>query len=1003
MPTTLPVPSKGSLRALRNLALGTSCTLALSAGLLTEDRRRRIHAAREVHDNAKKLKSSRKYHSAGMTAIDTFEGQLLRHQEDTFWLPSNVAKSSAPRVIRGGVETEGPEDKNRSRPSTTRSTPQRSSRYKIQPSKLIFRQPTKTENSNQPLDSTIPDPSKIPKQKLHNRQHKLAADVTKLLEQPENIDEAASRFFEAFEEGLSIDGFGILQPLIDAAIGLANACEAQSKFESLERVFDIILGLGTLHEEQFHSFHPEVIIKRLLSRHDSDYNLLDPEKLRKASSIFLTKFKEEPKTMSIPLQHIGNRLCAETCRFRMYDLTLDIYSRIQSCRGDSPLVGVDHLITATHMKGQHTKVFRYFHTFYTRTAPNQLEFFNIGSLTIDSILKTRRIDRAEQALAAAAQMAEKNGILTSTTWHLKVLGYEWRSHRDLERTRALFQRLEPLLHVTQHPQAFYGAMVQFCIEANDEPLARSYFDTMRQLYPPLPGDVRIYGHFAFAKAMRKDWIGVEDDFCKMKQANPEQYDEEFSASFAPILKLYTQSHSVSDTEEFIRIFLFKLGIKLTYPLMNIMVDAYGDAKEIDSLARWINYATAAGCPVNSVTFNTILNKCSQTWGFSFWEVFLFYQSVLRLGPGHSRFIDEDTVPILRRIAISGSPPQEELTRRLSVLKNMVNKSAHGLSSKEVLRAMEATLANENPVATLKIYKRAQADQVILDSKHLNLAIKASLQLHENHVEETLRHIQDAQSRDIDVSPAIAQIIVHQMSTMYEGGNTETRQFTELAQSTISALEKRGMAVPARMLTHVTSILERQGHYRLCIDVWDSMSSHLGLRPSSIDLITLTVLLKAYIGLWDHIGVQWVVKTLAANMLYPDARFRLLLKNARRKTSKLLGSGNYPDAKQKFLNALVEAIEVTRLLREEAVDLKQDVKSKTFKIIEQAIADEAARECLGPSSVLEVGENLKEAVMETSSKDSSVELREAWLAGKEEEHVHVDMEIPPQGLVGVSAG
>src|ERR1035438_8216404 len=95
MPTTLPVPSKGALRALRNLAIGTSCTLALSAGLLTEDRRRRIHAAREVHGNAKKLKSSRKYHSTGTTAIEAFEDQLLRYRDDAFWLPSNRSEDPA--------------------------------------------------------------------------------------------------------------------------------------------------------------------------------------------------------------------------------------------------------------------------------------------------------------------------------------------------------------------------------------------------------------------------------------------------------------------------------------------------------------------------------------------------------------------------------------------------------------------------------------------------------------------------------------------------------------------------------------------------------------------------------------------------------------------------------------------------------------------------------------------------------------------------------------------
>jgi hypothetical protein len=85
MPNTLPVPSKAALRTLRSLALGTSCTVAFTTGLLTEDRRRRIHAAREVHANAKKLKSSRKYHSAGSPTAESFEEQVMRYRDDGFW------------------------------------------------------------------------------------------------------------------------------------------------------------------------------------------------------------------------------------------------------------------------------------------------------------------------------------------------------------------------------------------------------------------------------------------------------------------------------------------------------------------------------------------------------------------------------------------------------------------------------------------------------------------------------------------------------------------------------------------------------------------------------------------------------------------------------------------------------------------------------------------------------------------------------------------------------
>jgi hypothetical protein len=1010
MPTTLPVPSKGALRALRNLALGTSCTLALSAGLLTEDRRRRIRVAREVHDNAKKLKSSRKYHSTGKTVIETFEDKLLRYREDAFWLPSNVLKSTPPKTTTWKETNNGGAAHNLPPSHPPMPTPVRISRYEPgsrteipppKPSSLPF---LKTETPQHALGNTRPGPPKVPKQQLYDRQGKLATDVTKLLQDPDSIDAAASRFFEAFEEGLSIDGVGISQRLLEAAIQLANACEAQLKFESSEKVFDIILGSDALREEHFHLFRPEAIICRLLDRPSSDRSSLDQNSLRKASAIFLTKFKEKPKRMSKRMFSLGERLCAETCQSGMYDLTLDLYSRLQSGSENGTIKAVAPLIIATHMKGHHKKVFRYFYTYYLQTTPDQLEFFNTGGLAIESILKTGRIDRAEKTLIAACEMAEKNRISTSTTWFLKVLGHEWRTHQDLERTTSLFGRLEPFLHVAQHPQAFYGAMIQFCIEANDEPLAQCYYDTMRRSYPPVPGDVRIYGHFAFAKAKRNDWLGVKDDFLKMKRASPGgAYIDALSSSFPPILQLYIRCHTISDTEEFIRYFMDEIGIKITKNLTKIMVGAYGKAKEIDSLTRWIDYSAAAGCPFDSVAFNTILKQFAQSWDFPYRAIYLLYRAVSLLDPIHSRLIDEDTVPILRRLAMLGSPPQEVLFRRLQALKKLNRTSDDALDSKAILRTMAVTMAKDNPIATLKNYKRAQKDRVRLDSRHLHLAVRASLQLHPNTTEETLRHIQDAQAVGVDVSHAIGIIIIHQMTAIYEEGNKDSRLVTELTQRTVTMFEKAGFKVSPVVVTHAVSVLEKQGYNRLCVDVWNSLSHRLNFEPSSFDLATLTVLLRAYIGLRDHVGIQWVIKTLSANKLCPDSRFRLYLKNARRETTDLLRSSEYSENMLHFLDVLVEAIEATRLLREGAAEERSDVMFKTIQIIEKAIVEEAARQGRGSSDSLEAFEKSTEIVLETLSQTSSINALEPWIV-QNDEGGHHEMDLPsPQILVGVGAG
>src|SRR5277367_1623251 len=89
MSPSLPVPSKGALRSLRHIALGTSCTVAFGTGLITEDRRRRIHTAREASENARRLKTSRKYHGTGLSVAATFEEQVENYCKYGPWKRGN--------------------------------------------------------------------------------------------------------------------------------------------------------------------------------------------------------------------------------------------------------------------------------------------------------------------------------------------------------------------------------------------------------------------------------------------------------------------------------------------------------------------------------------------------------------------------------------------------------------------------------------------------------------------------------------------------------------------------------------------------------------------------------------------------------------------------------------------------------------------------------------------------------------------------------------------------
>ncbi|KAE8442100.1 hypothetical protein EG329_003858 [Mollisiaceae sp. DMI_Dod_QoI] len=987
MPASLPVPSKGALRALRNLALGTSCTVAISAGLLTEDRRRRINTAREVHNNAKKLKSARQYHSTGGSTIETFEEQALKYRDDAFWLPSNVLQDTnvtlhddgrgIVRTRRIGQEIFKPEDV----PRPSSSLPPGILREKLPSVKKIIgfnRIPVI------PARDPVPKASVGAKPELWSRRSQLALEVATFLDgNPPDIEAAASIFFEAFDSPLTTEEFGLSPEIIESARRLSVACRNGNRHDLSDKVFDIVLVHGPITEQQFASFIPESVISRLLAR-DAGCDRLHPTNLKKASFIYLTRFMEKPKTMSDGMLSLGDQLCLEAARSQMDDLVLQLYNRMESTRGGRPARSVHHLVIAAHRKGLHHRGFRYFQNFYTQTSPDQVQFYEVCSVVIDSLLKLQRLDLAEQALVSATRMAESQSLVTSTTWILKVLGHDWRLHHDIDRTRALFDRLEPLSSITQHPQAIYACIIRYCIKARKEATAELYYDKLRQSYD-VKSDSSIHGHFALAKAYREDWPGVFEEFLQVQQASPSDV-ELLGRCFTPILHEYAKTHSLTEVEDYISLFADSFGLKINVQLMNFMVAAYGKSKEVECMVRWIDCAVAEGCAVNAATVNIILGNCHYLWGFSFEQVYQLFLLIQKKAGDSTTLLNSKSVAFLRQIAVTTTRDPARLMKRLKRF------DKHSGDSDGIYRSMATAFANMDLAATLRIYKRAQSNNAVLEYRHLRIAVKASLRFHEDSVKETVKFIKEAQQRGIHVRSAISAVFIHQVTKLFDDG-ISVAHLVDLCHSTITAFEKSGTQVPLDVVTHTASCLHRRGFDGAAIDLWNVMSSRLQIPPSSFDLASITTLLNAYIGLQDHAGVRWVIHMLSANKLRPDKQFKLLLNNARRTTTRMIESQPCSNQVHEFLDSILEALQRIKVMREDALVEQTQVRTKTIMIIEKAINDQNARNERKLQSVADPQRVKQVAGTEMASPDSIDDIEPKAFMSDEGEMIHnVDIQI-----------
>lgn len=957
MPTTLPVPSKGALRALRNLALGTSCTVAFTTGVITDDRRRRIHTVQKVNDNAKKIKSSRHYHGSGTAG--TLDDQIMRYRDESFWQANRRLSTSTATAETPDKQTLGHGDES-IWPASMPPLPVKTEvRPNDEPGRIHIGS-LKTWAPTLPTGQELAHPHRIPRDvrfaprpptttsrsvpkarpgndleestPIDSRQYNLALDIVKLLESgvtPANLEAATSRFLNAFEEGLPVNDSGINETLLDAAARLSRASIAQKRLDIAEEILRIVLNHGKIDMEVFLSFNPEAVIKGLIREqpnHVSGGIEAYKENLRKACSLYLTKLKTRPNAVSSTMLSLGETLCEQTCRYELFDLAEGLYWRVESYSDSSPPSLVKHLIAAAHGREQHAKVLRYFKRFYIQTCPSQVEFFTTVGIIMESAIYSGRPGVSEVTLISAVGMAQREGLSLSTTWFLKVLGHDWRSHRDITRTRALFERLQPHLHLTGHPQAAYGAIIQFCIEADDEPAATTYYGILRQFHDLTAADVRIHGHFALAKAMRHDWSGVKKDLDTMSQIGPDL--KEFSASFTPILRLFAQSHDVNDTEAFLLDFMDQCGGLLTPSLSTTMIDEYVKAGEFDSVSRWLDYMTSVNCHVDSSFFNVILKDCYHKFNLSHEEVFQLYQSVEKLGARTGRFVNNDTFSTLRQIAMASSGKNlAGAAKRLKYLKLHVPIKRLNCS-RDIMNAMTAALSKNKPARALKIYRRALDDQILLSESAVTMAVKATLALNPQNVEATAILLQDSQQNGQNVRFALSSMFVTLVSELNYDLDSTPDAIKDMARSTISSLDDRGISVPTGVITHTMSMLVGKHQYQQALDFWNSMSQRQGHAPITLDLHALTTILQAYVGLADSDGVEWAVRALSTNAIIPDRRFQRTLSKAYKKAKKCIAPH--------FTHACLQALNTVDAMRIDATQEKENARMSALKIMERAI-------------------------------------------------------------------
>jgi tetratricopeptide (TPR) repeat protein len=661
----------------------------------------------------------------------------------------------------------------------------------------------------------------------------------------------------------------------------------------------------------------------------------DPKKIVQAVNLFREILPIKPKTYVSEMQDLGLQLSNATIKARLYALTDTLFSEVaQLAQGKSRSLGLQNAILACSKTGLPDRVSSLFDDFLaaSKGPDTQDKIEAVVHAAIIAALKLGDVDKAEECILAGCQVAQAQNALPSARWLVRFLGQYWRTTKDLAATQRLFDRLEERFRDLSNRFKIYSAMVQFCVEAGKEAEAQRYVQMVKSSRTDGAIDVRTYGHLALAKAKKNDWDGVKGDYVAMKELKLHS-SPHHTASFVPILKLFARSHKLHEVEQFVHLYVDELGVIPDTYVMNLLVDRYFSAGNLDSIPRWIKHAHAFGCVVDAVTFNTMLKTLRKKHRLTVDKLSGLTAQIKAIS---GELINDRTSAILRTAAVARPQRFQRVRQNLRMITRAFprTKASDGSSRAALDVKMNVALATGRPAKVLKSFERAVKANKSVTPATVSTAVTAAMQ----NQERAIHILNTANAKGIDIKPALSRLVLSNIKVSFRKHDDTEGMIKE----TLARLHESGIEITLEVVTSLVSLYVERGQFQDALNLYDSLSKTYGVPDSSLDLAILTSLLQAATTVSDVNSIRWIGRVASQNQIFPDKRFRLVLLSAIRKARKN-ATGGSAHAATAELNLLEEMLEMVNARRSQVKLRQEDAVRRTLEIMETAALASAASE------------------------------------------------------------
>lgn len=957
----LRVPKKAALTALRGLIAGTSCTLLL----VTEDRRRRINQARSAIENAEKLCLVKQYHAtrsalhqepAHPSALESLEEEL---SSAAYREPKWSSHKSWGRPHQDAPEDDWEEitptidrSDQTGHPRGMRRQPRRQFGLKAGQ----FSHIRKSTLALRPLPAHPDVASRavaFPKIGVDENVRRIGEAV--ILGDTQSLEDA----IDILQKTVKRIGLTDLDKtmLVDAAAPLCQKCQEAGMLEHSEEILLCATGLGPMSGDQYYAFNPQSVINSAVAAAEatlSGSESLDTKgqirytarsKLERALSLFMPRFKDKTSTSprSGDWQQNAEKLMQLAFDLGLTDQAADVFWRIQFYGGDSDASVTRQFMARLFENKDFNRVVNTFSLIRHKLPHCSSElWYAIGSLVTDAVEAAPKQKPAKVLLQLLGQCPQDFHV--RTTWATKLLYCHWKRGQDFEATRGLFREFENIhagrlgFRLVRFPDGVYRVMLQIAVEAEqwqavDEVLAR-----LQQINPSSCKDARILGVLALAKAKVGDWNGVWADFKNM------EVKDRIDDVFVPVLKEFIRTHTISETEEFMKAYITDLKVPVCRYMVNVVANQYGAIRNVELFVNWLDYCSHAGFEVDAAFSNAILVNCKRRWDFSFEELRIVYRKLKLLS---RNFMDEWTENTMVIAAMKVRHHTRSAFRRNITLLGI---KSRGVSSVTKCTTPEDVRVEMREGMTLRlyravcgIYRSALARGLTLDGGHVRLAVKAQLKVDRGNAQTAFDIITAAKTRGVEVSTVISPVFFGLLRQVSRRQKVDRNDVLRQVKNLIGRFESNGLSLPPAAFTRAAHVCMAARHFQGAISLAMSALERKGV-SYPWDGPTFSLFLLAFTHIVDLKGMKWAITGAWQEPYFHKKTVLRALKDSRGLLAKSIQTNDV----QKAVGVLDVALDMVLRVRDVLAKERKNLEKDTMEIMRQAALEAQQRDPEGVS-------------------------------------------------------